>query len=98
MNHIELLKTFNAWRRGAENIEQPHPTEIGNAIDWAVETLSRLDKWKRMDNQQIRLQCGEMTAEQVRIIRSVLNVIHPTPRHMEEDWRGVKPISNQTKQ
>jgi Zn finger protein HypA/HybF involved in hydrogenase expression len=35
---IELLETYNAWRRGAE-IPQPDPVEIGKAIEVAIEKL-----------------------------------------------------------
>ena len=34
----EILTAFNNWRRGAE-IPQPDPTEIGQAIDAAIEAL-----------------------------------------------------------
>jgi hypothetical protein len=35
---LELLKVHNEWRRGAE-IPMPHPTEIGVAIDKAIEVM-----------------------------------------------------------
>jgi hypothetical protein len=39
---ITTLETYNSWRRGAE-IEQPNPTEIGEAIDIVLTELkSRL--------------------------------------------------------
>lgn len=36
---ITLLRTYNQWRRGAENIEQPNPTEIGIALDIVLNAL-----------------------------------------------------------
>jgi hypothetical protein len=36
MNHLQTLTRFNAWRRGDDDIEQPDPKAIGEAIDWAV--------------------------------------------------------------
>lgn len=36
--HIELLKKYNAWRRGSE-IAQPHPKDIGEALDYAIGEL-----------------------------------------------------------
>jgi hypothetical protein len=35
------LELYNKWRRGAEDIEQPNPTEIGNWIDEAVKELRK---------------------------------------------------------
>jgi hypothetical protein len=38
---IQILKDYNAWRRGDESIENPLPTEIGHAIDRAIELLNQ---------------------------------------------------------
>ena len=38
-----ILRQFNAWRRGDEDIPQFDPREIGEAIDAAVEMLERAD-------------------------------------------------------
>ena len=38
----DTLEHFNSWRRGGDEVvEQPHPTEIGAAIDAAVAILRR---------------------------------------------------------
>jgi len=75
IKHIHTLKEFNTWRRGDVTIKQPDPTTVGDAIDWSTQTLTRLEEWQNMSSSQMRLQCGELTAEQIRIVRSVLNVI-----------------------
>jgi hypothetical protein len=80
--HIQTLIEFNAWRRSddasaAYPLVQPDPTTVGNAIDWTTQTLTRLEDWRNMSSAQMRLQCGELTAEQIRIVRSILNVIAP---------------------
>ena len=36
---IEKLKKYNRWRRGDETVPQPHPQEVGEMIDQAVEAL-----------------------------------------------------------
>jgi hypothetical protein len=64
--HIQTLIEFNAC-----------DATVGNAIDYATQTLTRLEDWKNMSSAQMRLQCGELTAEQIRIVRSILNVIAP---------------------
>ena len=38
-----ILRQFNAWRRGDEDIPQFDPREIGEAIDAAVEMIERMD-------------------------------------------------------
>ena len=37
-----ILRQFNEWRRGDEDIPQPDPRVIGEAIDAAVEMIDRL--------------------------------------------------------
>jgi hypothetical protein len=47
MNIADTIKTltdYNAWRRGDEEIEQPHPTDIGHAIDSAIKHLEMQQK------------------------------------------------------
>lgn len=39
-----ILRQFNAWRRGDEDIPHPDPREIGAAIDAAVEMIERMEK------------------------------------------------------
>ena len=41
-HHIQTLKRFNAWRRGDEVIEQPHPRAIGEALDWIIQMHAEL--------------------------------------------------------
>ena len=44
MTHTEvatILRQFNDWRRGDEDIPQPDPREISEAIDAAVEMIER---------------------------------------------------------
>lgn len=36
---IEKLKKYNSWRRGDETVPQPHPQEVGEIIDQAIEAL-----------------------------------------------------------
>lgn len=38
-----ILRQFNEWRRGDEDIPQFDPREIGEAIDAAVEMIERLE-------------------------------------------------------
>jgi hypothetical protein len=49
MKEIELLKTYNDWRRGSD-IQQPNPTEIGHSIDFVLNELKRL----RAQNDELR--------------------------------------------
>ena len=38
-----ILRQFNAWRLGDDDIEQPDPHEVSEAIDAAVEMIDRLE-------------------------------------------------------
>ena len=39
-----ILRQFNEWRRGDEDIPQFDPRQIGEAIDAAVEMIERMDR------------------------------------------------------
>ena len=39
----DILRQFNEWRRGDEDIPQFDPREIGEAIDAAVDMIERMD-------------------------------------------------------
>ncbi len=39
-----ILRQFNEWRRGDEDIPQPDPREIGEVIDAAVEMIERREQ------------------------------------------------------
>jgi len=92
--HIQTLIEFNAWRRGDDMVKQPDPTTIGNAIDYATNILTRLEDWRNMSSAQMRLQCGELTAEQIRIVRSILNVIAPPSISKNLEYNATEHESN----
>ena len=39
-----ILRQLNEWRRGDEDIPQPDPRVIGEAIDAAIEMIERMEK------------------------------------------------------
>ena len=39
-----ILRQFNEWRRGDDDIPHPDPREIGKAIDAAVEMIERMER------------------------------------------------------
>lgn len=41
---ITFLRAFNEWRRGDEDIPQPDPLAVGEAIDAAIEMIERMEK------------------------------------------------------
>lgn len=43
MKELELLETYNKWRRGAD-IRQPNPTDIGKSIDFVLMEIERLNR------------------------------------------------------
>ena len=50
-----ILRQFNEWRRGDEDIPQFDPREIGAAIDAAVEMIDRLEAAESDALEQARL-------------------------------------------
>jgi hypothetical protein len=44
---IKFLQNYNAWRRGDETLEMPHPAEIGANIQDAVVILREYEKLTR---------------------------------------------------
>jgi hypothetical protein len=47
---IERLRTYNAWRRGAEN-EMPDPQQTGQDIDAAIAEIEKYEKLKKRCNE-----------------------------------------------
>jgi len=43
---IGKLRKYNSWRRGDETVPQPHPQEVGEMIDQAIEALEAYLKQK----------------------------------------------------
>lgn len=52
---VETLRKYNDWRRGAE-IEMPHPSEIGLAIEIVIKEITtrkfRRERIKKNDNDE----------------------------------------------
>ena len=56
---IQVLRDYNLWRRGNEEIEQPDPHTIGEAIDSVLVTIQKaeadLDEERKEGEEQARL-------------------------------------------
>ena len=50
-----ILRQFNEWRRGDEDIPQPDPREIGEAIDAAIAMIDRLEAAEKSDAESIAM-------------------------------------------
>ena len=48
---IEKLKKYNAWRRGDETVPMPHPQEVGEMIDQAIEVIEDYLKHREGKNE-----------------------------------------------
>jgi hypothetical protein len=46
---IWTLRDYNLWRRGNEDMDQPDPREIGQAIDYAIEAMEELNEWRTLN-------------------------------------------------
>jgi len=45
---VATLREYNKWRRGAEDVECPHPTDIGHAIDSAIKHMQEALEYQSM--------------------------------------------------
>ena len=84
---VAILRQFNEWRGGDEDIPQPDPREIGEAIDAAVEMIERLEdaeksadwhkrRWMALQMHQTKMREPERT-----IVCDILangDLMHPT--------------------
>jgi hypothetical protein len=56
---IQVLRDYNLWRRGNEEMEQPDPREMGEAIDSVLVAIQKaeaeLDKERKEGEEQARL-------------------------------------------
>ncbi len=44
-------------------------------IKEATAILARLNEWSNITDSEMRLRCGEITAQEIRTVRAVLNAI-----------------------
>ena len=64
---INFLQNYNAWRRGFEGIEMPHPAEIGANIQDAIVLLRKHDKLEcRVEQLTIALRDAISTYDSAR--------------------------------
>ena len=75
-----ILRQLNEWRRGDEDIPQPDPREIGEAIDAAIEMIERLESAESCDLEQARL--NGMGSEREAALMAKLEAAEKTKR----DW------------
>lgn len=69
------LRQFNEWRRrGRDDIPQPDPREIGEAIDAAVEMIERMEKMEAALRIAVRQNSHDMlmTGSELRQCESAL--------------------------
>ena len=56
---IQVLRDYNLWRRGNEDMEQPDPREIGEAIDSVLVSIQKAeaerDEERKEGEEQARL-------------------------------------------
>ena len=67
-----ILRQFNEWRRGDEDIPQPDPREIGEAIDAAVEMIERMEWELRLIAETDPIDAALDPHRAIRIARAVL--------------------------
>lgn len=77
-----ILRQFNEWRRGDEDIPQFDPRQIGGAIEAAVEMIERLEAAEK-ERDALRAKIAEMEKQEpVGKIVAFGESLH------EPSWRG----------
>ena len=76
-----FLRQFNEWRRGDEDIPQPDPRVIGEAIDAAVEMIDRLEAAEK-ERDDLKAKIAEMETGST-----------PSPVHKHRTYRKRSRIS-----
>ena len=83
----DILRQFNAWRRGDEDIPQFDPRKIGEAIDAAVEMIERLElaessvAWHRRRWMALQMHQAKMREPERTMVCDILangELMHPT--------------------
>ena len=82
---ITILRQFNEWRRGDDDIEQPDPREIGEAIDAAVEMIDR----GAQETAALRAKVERMTKR--------LRLILEEPKENMSDSKALREIVRQAR-
>ena len=64
-----ILRQFNEWRRGDEDIPQFDPRQIGEAIDAAVDMIERLERVESALRIAVRQNSHDMlmTSDELRL-------------------------------
>jgi hypothetical protein len=82
-----ILRQFNEWLRGDEDIPQPDPREIGEAIDAAVEMIERLEAaessvaWHRRRWMALQMHQTKMREPERTLVCDIIangELLHPT--------------------
>ena len=79
-----FLRQFNEWRRGDEDIPQPDPRVIGEAIDAAVEMIDRLEAAEK-ERDALRAKIEAMERQEP----AGYGVRYVEPANGEEDWDSI---------
>ena len=83
----DVLRQFNEWRRGDEDIPQPDPREIGEAIDAAIYVVERLElaesavAWHRRRWLALQMHQTKMREPERTMVCDILangELMHPT--------------------
>ncbi len=52
-------------------------SECGCPVDWSPKIQKKVECWRDMPDSEMRQRCGELTAQEIRTVRAVLNNILP---------------------
>ena len=82
---IAFVRRYNAWRRCDEDSEQPHPREIGIALDSLCDHAERLER----ELEQLKATLADPAEVELAMIRGDIAI----PDRVEFD--GIRETKNQ---
>ena len=104
-----ILRQFNEWRRGDEDIPQFDPREIGEALDAAVEMIERFEDAQALAeryNKAAEIYAAERDhanqrySSAVRLLTGIHALLYP-PRVTDRDrrtWQFKSPLAEEQMQ
>ena len=104
-----ILRQFNEWRRGDEDIPQFDPREIGEALDAAVEMIERFEDAQALAeryNKAAEIYAAERDhanqrcSSAVRLLTGIHALLYP-PRftdHNGRTWQFKSPLAEEQMQ
>ena len=75
LQRIKQHSSDRLERRATDSAQTNGACECGCSADWTPRINKIVAAWHDMPDAEMRLRCGELTAQEIRTVRAVLNAI-----------------------